>query len=440
MPITPTIDWDSVQEEAIDLLSRYIQVDTSNPPGRERAACDFLGGILRSEGIEYELFDAGGDDRVSLRAVLRGDGSARPLMLLNHTDVVPVERQYWEVDPFAGLVKDGCIWGRGALDMKGLGVAQLITFLLLKRQGLPLMRDLVFFAVADEEAGGQFGIEWLERHHPETLDAEYVINEGGGGITELFGAERPVFTIAVAEKGPLWLRLVAEGQPGHGSMPHDDNALDRLVRALYKVQTWHREMTVSPLLTEYFNRLQRAGIFKGDVTVDALRRDAESDPRIRALLQNTISATTIGAGIKHNVIPARAEATLDCRLLPGVHPDDFTREVERVIDDPRVTVERVFAGWSEANPFDTDLFTAIEDVIREHVEDAVVAPGMTVGFTDSRVFRNRGVVAYGFSGELNHPEYARTFHGHNERIGLDSLKLSCQMVYEVTRRMCARPA
>jgi acetylornithine deacetylase/succinyl-diaminopimelate desuccinylase-like protein len=432
------IDWDAVHEEAIDLLSRYIQVDTSNPPGRERAACEFLGAVLTAEGVDYQLYDAGGEDRVSLRAVLKGDGSARPLMLLNHTDVVPVERQYWDVDPFGGIVKDGCIWGRGALDMKGLGVAELLAFLLLKRQGVPLKRDLVFFAVADEEAGGQYGIEWLERHHPESLVAEFVINEGGGGITELFGVERPVFTVAVAEKGPLWLKLSAEGQPGHGSMPHDDNALDRLVRALYKIQTWRREMSVSPVLNEYFGRLQRAGVFRGDATVDALRRDAESDPRIRALLQNTISATTIGAGIKHNVIPARAEATLDCRLLPGVHPDDFTRELERVIDDPKVTVERVFAGWSDANPFDTELFAVIEDVVREHVEDAVVAPGMTVGFTDSRVFRNRGVISYGFSGELNRPEYARTFHGHNERIGLDSLRLGCQMVYEVTRRMCER--
>jgi acetylornithine deacetylase/succinyl-diaminopimelate desuccinylase-like protein len=437
MTSSPTIDWDAIHEEAIDILSRYIQVDTSNPPGRERAACDFLGEILRREGVEYDLFDAG-NDRVSLRAVLTGDGSGRPLMLLNHTDVVPVERQYWDVEPFGGMIKDGCIWGRGALDMKGLGVSQLLTFLLLKRQGLPLTRDLVFFAVADEEAGSQYGIEWLERHHPEALDAEFVINEGGGGLTELFGVERPVFTIAVAEKGPLWLRLVAEGQPGHGSVPHDDNALDRIVRALANIQNWRRPISVSPLLSEYFSRLQRAGVFKGDATAAALQRDAESDPRIRALLQNTISATTINAGIKHNVIPARAEATLDCRLLPGVDPDAFTRELEAVINDPKVTVERVFVGSSKANPFRTDLFAIIEDVVREHVEDAVVTPGMTVGFTDSRVFRNRGVIAYGFSGELSKPEYARTFHGHNERIGLDSLRLSLQMVYEVTRRMCVR--
>lgn len=433
----PAVNWDALHEEAIDTLSRYIRVDTSNPPGRERAACEFIGAILRADGIDYELFDAGGDDRVSLRAVLPGNGSGRPFMLLNHTDVVPVERQFWDVDPFGGEIRDGHIWGRGALDMKGLGVAQLMTFLTLKRLGVPLARDVVFFAVADEEAGGQFGIEWLERNHPASLDAEYVINEGGGGVTELFGVERPVFTVAVGEKGPLWVRLVAEGRPGHASMPHEDNALDRLVRALYKVQTWNRDLAVSPALGEYFNRLQRAGVFKGDATVDGLRAEASTNPVVRAMLSNTISATTTGAGIKHNVIPARAEATLDCRLLPGVRPDDFQQEIVRVIDDPKVTVERVFAGWSETNPYDTELFALIEQVVREHVEDAVVAPGITVGFTDSRTLRNRGQISYGFSGGLNQPDLVRTVHGHNERVEIESFKLNCQMVYEVTRRMCA---
>ena len=433
----PQVNWDTLFDEAIDTLSRYLQVDTSNPPGNERLACDFLGEILTREGIGYELYDAG-DDRVSLRAVLTGDGSARPFMLLHHTDVVPVQREYWDEEPFSGLIKDGFIWGRGALDTKGLGVAQLLTFLTLKRLGVPLARDVVLYAMADEEAGGQVGAEWLEQHHPETFDVEYVINEGGGGVTEMFGVERPVFNVAVAEKGPLWVRLVAEGRPGHASVPHEDNALDRLTRALYKVQHWDRDLSVSPLLQEYFSRLKRAGIFKGEATVEGLRAEAAADPRIRALLTNTISATTASAGIKHNVIPARAEATLDCRLLPGVRPDDFQRELAAVIDDPKVTIERVFAGWSEPNPFDTELFGVIEQVAREHVEDAIVVPGITVGFTDSRVFRNRGVIAYGFSGVLNQPDLARTVHGHNERVGIEALKLNCQMIYEVTRRMCAR--
>ncbi|MEJ5222384.1 MAG: M20/M25/M40 family metallo-hydrolase, partial [Tepidiforma sp.] len=261
----PPIDWDAFADEAIDLLCRFIRIDTSNPPGNEALACAFLGDLLQAEGIPFETYDPGGG-RVSLRAVLPGDGSKRPFMLLNHTDVVPVEREFWDVDPFAGIVRDGYIWGRGALDMKGLGIAQLMTFLTLRRLRIPLARDVVFFAQADEEAGSEYGMRFILREHPETMDAEYVINEGGGGTTELFGVERPVYSIAVAEKGPLWLRLVAEGMPGHGSVPHDDNALDRLVRALWRIQQWERPLTVAPVLEEYFRRLARAGIYRGDPT------------------------------------------------------------------------------------------------------------------------------------------------------------------------------
>lgn len=432
----PTIDWEAVFDEAIDTLSRYIRVDTSNPPGRERAACDFLGEILRREGIDYTLYDAG-NDRVSLRAVLPGDGSKRPFMLLNHTDVVPVEREFWEEDPFGGLIKDGYIWGRGALDMKGLGVAQLVTFLLFRRHGIPLARDLVFFAQADEEAGSEYGMRFIARNFPETLDAEYVINEGGGGTTELFGVQRPVYSVAVAEKGPLWLRLVAEGRPGHGSMPHDDNALDRLVRALYRVQTWERPLRVSPVLSEYFGRLSRAGVYRGEPTAEALKEAAATDVRIRAMLMDTISATTAASGIKHNVIPARAEATLDIRLLPGVDPEEFQAELAGVIDDERVRIEPVHVRSSDTNPHDTELFRCIEEVVRDFVEDAVVVPGMTVGFTDSSELRNRGQISYGFSGGLNDPEVSKGVHGHNERVSIESFRLNCQMVYEVTRRMCS---
>ncbi len=433
-----TIDWPRLHAEAIDVLSRYLRVDTSNPPGRERAACEFFGEILGREGIPFELFDAG-NDRVSLRAVLKGDGSKRPFMLLNHTDVVPVERDYWDEEPFSGLIKDGHIWGRGALDMKGLGVAQLMTFLTLKRLNVPLARDVIFFAMADEEAGSEFGMRWLLRNHPESVDAEFTINEGGGGGTEMFGVRRPVFNVAVSEKGPLWLRLATVGRPGHGSMPHDDNALDRMVRALHRVQLWEHPWVVSPILTEYFSRLKRAGIYTGEATPEAIRGVAETDPRVRALLTNTISATTITAGIKHNVIPARAEATLDCRLLPGVDPDEFQREMEAIIDDPKVTIERVHERSSDANTIETELFRVIEEVVHEHIEEAVVVPGITVGFTDSSELRNRGQVSYGFSGALTEPDVARTFHGHNERVSIESLKLNCEMVYEVTRRMCARP-
>jgi acetylornithine deacetylase/succinyl-diaminopimelate desuccinylase-like protein len=311
-----------------------------------------------------------------------------------------------------------------------------MTFITLKRLGIPLARDVVFFAQADEEAGSEYGMRFIEREHPETLDAEYIINEGGGGTTEMFGVKRPVYNIAVTEKGPLWLRLVTEGRPGHGSVPHDDNALDRLVRALYRIQTWERPLTVNPVLNEYFGRLAKAGIYKGEISSRALQIAAADDPRIRALLMDTISTTTATSGIKHNVIPARAEATLDIRLLPGVKPAEFQAELERVIDDEKVRVEPVHVRWSETNPFDTELFRVMEEVIHDHVEDAVVVPGMTVGFTDSSELRNRGQISYGFSGGMTTPEVARGVHGHNERVSIESFRLNCQMVWEVTRRMC----
>ena len=256
----PAVDWDAIHEEAIDLLSTYIQVDTVNPPGNETRACDFVGPILDREGIPYDLYDPG-ENRKTLVATLKGDGTrGKPLILLNHTDVVPFEVDHWTVEPLGGEVRDGYIWGRGAQDMKGMGIMELMVFLLHKRLDLPLTRDLTFMAVADEEAGSAYGVEFLDREHPELLDCDYVINEGGAGSSEVFGVQRPVFNIGVSEKGPFWLKLRATGRPGHGSVPHDDNASDRLVRALQRINEWERPLEPAPEVWEYFRALNAAGI------------------------------------------------------------------------------------------------------------------------------------------------------------------------------------
>ena len=297
-----------------------------------------------------------------MSAHLSGDGSKRPLLLLNHIDVVPAERDFWQTDPFAGVVKDGVIWGRGALDMKSMAVMELMTLFLLRRQGLPLKRDLVFLACADEEQGGIAGIDWLDAQHPELFDVEYVINEGGYGSTEMFGVKRPVFTCSVGEKGPLWLRLVAHGTPGHGSVPHSDNCLDRLVRALYKVQMWRRPVTLLPEVATMLNRLKSAGIFQEDVSEDGLASAAETNGLLRALLTDTISTTMCHAGVKSNVIPAVAEATLDCRLLPGHDPTAFIAQVRQVIDDPQIEIEQVMESHTPISPSDSELFDVIDTV------------------------------------------------------------------------------
>ncbi len=431
------IDWDAIGREAVDYLIAYIRIDTVNPPGSETRACEWLGRIFEREGIPYRLYDAG-HDRVTLVATLAGDGTrGGALILLNHTDVVPFEREFWTVDPLGGEVRDGYVWGRGAQDMKGMGVIELMTFLMHRRLRLPLRRDLVFMAVADEEAGGAHGIEFLDREHPQLLDCEFVINEGGTGLTELFGVKRPVFNIGVSEKGPLWLKLIASGRPGHGSVPHDDNAADRLLRALARVAAWERPLDPGPELLEHFRQLHRAGVLEREPSAGMLAALAEEHPQLKSLQSNSIALTTLNAGLRHNVIPARAEATLDCRLLPGYEPDRFIEELREVIDDPRVAVEMVFSSSTPSSATDTELFSAITRAVQDTIADAVVVPSVSTGFTDSRVFRRRGVAAYGFVPILVDADDMGRVHGNDERISLHNLQLGAQILHATVRNVCA---
>jgi acetylornithine deacetylase/succinyl-diaminopimelate desuccinylase-like protein len=431
----PAIDWKEVTEEATDLLSRYIIIDTSNPPGNEEEAALFLADIIHREGLETHLYRAA-PGRANLSARLPGDGSKRPFILLNHTDVVPAEPPFWQEPPFAGTVRDGVIWGRGALDMKGMAVMELMTLLLLKRHGIPLKRDVVFLALADEEVGGDVGIDWMDRHHPEAMDGEYVLNEGGYGFAELLGLRRPIFNCSIGEKAPLWLKLRAQGSPGHGSVPHDDNSLERLVRALYRVKGWQHPITVLPETELYIRGLYEGGFLPEMPGESALAQTAESNPVVRAILTNTVSVTTCTAGFKHNVIPALSEATLDCRLLPGQSARAFVEELRGIIDDPKVEIEEVYRSETVNSPVQTELFSIVGKVIRETVEKALVLPSISPGFTDSRVFRQRGVVAYGLIPVLLEPVEAATIHGHDERISVENLRLGTQLLFEIARRLC----
>jgi|CXWL01.1.fsa_nt_gi acetylornithine deacetylase/succinyl-diaminopimelate desuccinylase-like protein len=437
----PNIDWDAIGEEATRLLADFIRIDTSNPPGREKAACDWLAGLFRAEGIDdIAFYDASdgreyGDERMNMTATMSGDGTKAPLILLNHTDVVPVERQYWSFEPFSGAVVDGVIYGRGALDMKSMGIMELLAMFIIKRHSIPHTRDIVYMALADEEAGGEWGIEWMAKHAPETLDAEYVINEGGWGQAEVFGTRRPAFNCSISEKGPLWLKLIAEGRPGHGSVPHPDNALERLIRALARVQEWSRPMTVVPELREYFDRLWRARVLKDEPTQESLEKLGGQNLLAKAILTNTLSTTSLHSGMKHNVIPGIAEATLDIRLLPGQDPEAFTQQVRDIVDDPKVRVETIFASSTPSSPIDTELFGIIEDVVRDTVEEALVLPSVSAGFTDSRIFRQHGITSYGFIPYLLEQQDAMTVHGHDERISVENLRLGCQVLFETVRRL-----
>lgn len=430
------IDWPAVHREALEILVQYLQIDTSNPPGNEKPAARFLGAICEAEGIPVEYIETA-PNREVLVARLRGDGSKRPIMLCNHTDVVPVEEQYWSVPAFAGLVQDGRVYGRGAVDMKGCGVMQLMAMLLLKREGVPLKRDVVFCAVPDEEAGSDYGMAWLCEHRPDIVDVEYELSEGAGGTTRFGRQETRLFSVATNEKDICWLKLTAVGRPGHGSVPHEDNSAVYLVRALERLVDWERPLVFTPDTEAYLDRLAEAGLMPPRSDRKAVEERIRRSPELLAMFQNTLNLTMLLAGIKANVIPARSEAVIDCRLLPGQSKRDWIRQVRERIGDERVSVELLSPdhGEPEAVPWDTELFRTITSVVKEAMEDAVVVPGMTIGGTDNRFLRERGIPAYGFIPCLLSPEERRGFHGNDEFLTVENLNLGCELMYEIVRRM-----
>lgn len=427
--MSPSIDWDAATDEAVALLREYLRIDTSNPPGNESAAVEFVSRILAAEGIPFEIAE-GIPGRANLFARL-GPASGG-VCLLNHTDVVPVERQFWDRDPFSGDLVDGMVWGRGALDMKGMGILELVVFLLLHRQRLALNASLSFLAVADEEAGSAAGATWVAENRPAWMDTDLVINEGAYGLAFPTGTQ--MFQVAPTEKVPFWLKLTVRGRPGHGSVPHGDNCADHLVQALDRITRWQRELRLVPVMRSHLDALGKAGVLRaGDD--DAARRLAQRNPALKARMSNTVTVTTITSGIKVNVIPAEASATLDCRLLPDVKVSTFLSELRQVLDDERVEIEVLNQYVGAESPMDTRFVSVVSDVIRELAEGAHIAPEMTSGFTDSRIFRLRGIPAYGFVPCLVPPEELAGVHGHNERISVENIRLGLQVLYEVVRRL-----
>ncbi|MPZ99987.1 MAG: M20/M25/M40 family metallo-hydrolase [Dehalococcoidia bacterium] len=434
------IGWPEVHAEALDVFVRYLRIDTSNPPGNEAEAARFLGGPLEAEGIACEYIETQ-PGREVLVARLTGDGSKRPLMLCNHTDVVPVEPRYWDMPAFEGLVRDGRVYGRGAVDMKGMGVMQLMAFVLAKRQALPLKRDLVFCAVPDEEALGGWGMKWLCEHRPDVVDVEFELNEGGSGSGEFQGRAARIFSVATNEKQVCWMRLTAVGTPGHGSYPHpvEQNSAVRLARAVQRLAEWERPLVVTPQMRHYVAELHEAGYLPPIEDSEAFEEAVRRSPALLACFMNTLNVTTLDSGIRPNVIPAKSEATIDCRLLPGQSRDEWREQVLAVIDDPQVEVtfhELLDDDEPAEVPWDTELYRTIEAVLKEAMEDAVVVPSLTAGGTDNRFLRLRGIPAYGFAPCILSPEERAGFHGNNEFLTIENLNLGCELTYEIVRRMC----
>ena len=438
------MDWDKMGDEAVSILCEYLRIDTTNPPGNEAPGAEFLGSILKGEGIDCKLYESA-PGRSSVLARLKGEGPGKPLILLNHIDVVPANPENWQVHPFSGDIVDGFIWGRGALDMKGMGVMELVAFIAAAREGLKLKRDVVFLAVADEEAGGYSGARMLLEQHPEELEADLVINEGGYATLDLV-ADTPFFMIASAEKYGYWLRLKRRGIGGHGSMPTGQGALDLMVPALARLLAKQRPMNINPTMQAFFSRLAQhweiLAPYKKDGKVETLVRLVEENnltalPALSAVVRDTVSLNMLNAGVKINVIPDEAEAFLDCRLLPETDGEEFLAFIKEALEDPEVEVD-VFMDMEKApaSPIDCDLFQAIERVVRADYPGAITSPFMLSGLSDSRFFRARGVPCYGIiPARLGIVDLAR-IHGVDERIPERDVKDGTKLLYDLIVEIC----
>lgn len=438
------VDLNALQDEAVRRLADYIRINTTNPPGNEADAMRYFARIFRDEGIPFDTASSA-PGRGNIWARLKG-GAEPALVLLHHMDVVPADPRYWQVDPFAATVKDGDLYGRGTLDTKTLGIVELVAFLALHRMRVPLTRDVIFMATADEEAGGAFGAGWVVRQHPEAFrGAGFVLNEGGDGSVE---GGRGRFGIEVTQKVPLWLRLVATDKPSHGSIPPVASAVNRLIRALYRIQTHDFAPRIVPAVDAYFKGLAPSAAPQwreafGDIaravqdrnTLLRLQVDA---PDLAALTRNTCSITMLAGSNKINVIPPEAQAQIDCRLLPDQDQSTFLAELASALDDPGIRIEQIMGFTPAVSSADTPLYRALVAVTRTYFPDAAIVPQVSTGFTDSHFFRDLGIPSYGYAPFLIPADQESGVHGNDERISIENVRRGTAMMLEIVRAM-ARP-
>ncbi len=410
--------------DPVSLLREYVRIDTSNPPGDCRGAAAFLCQVLVDNGLVPVMYGARPEKPNVLCHV---GGTEEPgLVLIHHMDVVPAKAEEWSVPPFAADIREGFLYGRGTLDTKGLGIAHMCASIDASRSGR-LRRKLFFVANADEEVGGAEGADYFVRNLPVPFGRACGLNEGGVGVRDIFG-EGKFFLVNTWEKGPLWLRLSAEGRAGHGSRPSDRDAPARLARAMARIAA-HKD---APRLTDPVRDMMRALFSQGRIDLDpdsvsggpgdAARLDAfvAAYPEVGPLVRNTFAVTTLSAGFKPNVIPASAEGTIDCRILPGEDPEEVAARTASLVRDCDVEVEILFAEKPNGSPRGP-LFDAVADAVRTVHPDAVIVPYMATGFTDSRFYRAAGVETYGLAPLLLPREEFGRIHGVDERIPLSGV-------------------
>jgi len=441
-PAVAQVDPGVLQGEAVGWLQGYLRVNTINPPGNEIAGAQFLAAILKQEGIPFEIAESA-PGRANIWARLKG-GNKPALLLLHHMDVVPADRRFWSTDPLSGEIRDGHIYGRGALDTKSTGILHLATLVALHRSKATLDRDVIFMATADEEAGGEFGVGWLVKNRPELFKGVgFVINEGGGGASE---EGRVQFGIEVTQKVPYWFRLTARGEPGHGSRPRETSAVTTLIAALERLRTYGFEPRIVPAVDAYFKGIapsappkwqSRYADMSAALRIAGVLAELQRDnPAMHGLVRNTCSMTRLGASDKINVVAPEAWAEIDCRLLPDQDPKAFIAELQAVLGK-EVEVGTLMGFSPAVSSTDTELYRILQAVSRQYFPGAPVVPSVVGGFTDSHFLRDLGITAYGYSPIVVPLEDSGGVHGNNERVSVENIRRGVAMMLDVVRRLTA---
>ena len=421
------LDWDTIGEEALTHLSELIRINTTNPPGNETRAAEYVQAVLAADGIGSELL-WNDPERKNLVARIRGNGKKRPILIMGHTDVVGVQAERWTEDPFGGARKDGWVYGRGSLDDKDTVVAGMMVLILLERNGIEMDRDIIFLAEAGEEGTPDVGINFMVENHWDDIAAEFALAEGGGGV--LVDDHAHVVGVQTTEKMPRRVMLVARGTAGHGSIPREDNAVAILARAIARADAWQTEMRLNETTKAYFERLAAIsapedadryhGVADPDRTEEIQRWFLDNDPYHYSVLRTSVVPTILEAGFRRNVVPSEASAWLDIRMLPDEDVAGFYANLARIIDDPRVEIvpERIYRPAAPPSGIDNEMFEVLERVAARVYPDATVLPTMSTGATDMSQVRAKGIPAYGI-GPLRSVEERNSgngAHSDNERV------------------------
>jgi acetylornithine deacetylase/succinyl-diaminopimelate desuccinylase-like protein len=424
------------------LLVELLRVNTTNPPGNERGIANLLAPRFKALGFEVDIVQTPDTGKAHFIARLRGNGSKRPVLIAAHADVVGVEREKWSVDPFAGVVKDGYVFGRGAIDFKGGMAVFARAAMMLAERKIPLDRDVIFLAEADEE-NGKYSTSWLASQAWDKIDCEFALNEGGWIMKGVDGRVRYV-SISTADKGAVPIVLTAKGTSTHASMPRPDNAIFALSRALAKISAYETPLSLTPSTRRFFQTLAKtsqppvSGYFTDLLGADSARRtradrEISKDPLLHALMRNTLAPVLMNAGFRGNVIPGSAEATINARLIPGTKAEDIVRDLQRVIADSTVEVRiSNTIPWAQGlapSSEDTDLYRALEKAARAQFS-AEVTPYLFQAGTDAPTWRTRGIPVYGIYPYPIDADDLTRMHGNDERVSIESLRQGTEMIYK----------